>query len=61
MAEALEQLERACFPFDREDLRYIWSTRYEHSNVYGWYEFSLEEARNRSGLRELRSPDALDP
>lgn len=24
-------------------------------------DFNLEEARNRYGLRELRSPDALDP
>lgn len=61
MAEALEQLERENFPFDWEDLRYIWPTRYEHINVYGRYEFNLEEARNRNGLRELRNPNSLDP
>jgi hypothetical protein len=59
--EALEQLEREGFSFDWEDLRYIWPTRYEYINVYGRYELNLEEARNRSGLRELGSTDALDP
>jgi hypothetical protein len=44
-AEALEQLEREGFPFDWEDLRYIWPTRFEHINVYGRYEFNFEEAR----------------
>lgn len=61
MAEALQQLEREGVPFDPGDLRYIWPTRFEHINVYGRYEFNLEEARNRQGLRKLRSPDALDP
>ena len=61
MAEALEQLEREGFPFDWEDLRYIWPTRFEHINVYGRYEFNLEEARNLNGLRELRRPDSRDP
>lgn len=61
MAEALQQLEREGFPFDWEDLRHIWPTRFEHINVYGRYEFNLEEARNLNGLRELRNPDSLDP
>ena len=61
MAEALQPLEREGVPFDSVDLGYIWPTRFEHINVYGRYDFNLEEARNRNGLRELRSPDALDP
>jgi TnpA family transposase len=61
MAEALQQLEQEGVPFNPEDLRHIWPTRFEHINVYGRYEFNLEEARRRDGLRELRSPDALDP
>jgi TnpA family transposase len=61
MAEALQQLEREGHPVDPEDLRYIWPTRFEHINVYGRYEFNLEEAKRRVGLRELRNPETLDP
>jgi hypothetical protein len=61
MAEALQQLEREGYTVDSEDLHHIWPTRFEHINVYGRYEFNLEEARRRNGLRKLRNPDALDP
>jgi hypothetical protein len=61
MAEALQQLQREGHPVDPKDLRYIWPTRFDHINVYGRYEFNLEEARRRDGLRGLRSPDAIDP
>ena len=61
MAEALQQLEREGHSVNPEDLRYIWPTRFEHINVYGRYEFNLEEAQRRVGLRALRNPDALDP
>ena len=61
MTEALEQLEREGYVIDPEALMHIWPTRFEHINVYGKYEFNLEEARYRTGLRELRQPDALEP
>ena len=61
MTEALEQLEREGYVIDPEALMHIWPTRFEHINVYGKYEFNLEEARHRTGLRNLRQPDALDP
>jgi TnpA family transposase len=61
MAEALQQLEREGYVVDPDDIRYIWPTRFEHINVYGRYEFNLEEARRRDGLRELRNPNAFDP
>jgi TnpA family transposase len=61
MAEALEQMEREGYVVDTDSLKHIWPTRFEHINVYGKYEFNLEEARRRTGLRELRRPDALEP
>lgn len=61
MTVALEQLEREEYVIDPEALMHIWPTRFEHINVYGKYEFNLEEARHRTGLRDLRRPDALDP
>ncbi len=61
MAEALEQMEREGYVVDTDSLKHIWPTRFEHINVYGKYEFNLEEARRRTGLRELRQPDALEP
>ena len=60
MAEALKQLEKEGFNFNTEDVQHIWPTRYEHINVYGKYEFNLEEVQ-RTSLRELRNPHSLDP
>lgn len=61
MAEALLQLEREDHIINPEDHVHIWPTRFEHINVYGRYDFNLEEARLRDGLRAFRQPDALDP
>lgn len=61
MAEALEQMAREGYVIDTDALMHIWPTRFEHINIYGKYEFNLEEARRRTGLRELRRPDALEP
>ncbi|MBI1878247.1 MAG: Tn3 family transposase [Chloroflexi bacterium] len=61
MAEALKQLEREGYALNSEDLRHIWPTQFEHVNVYGKYEFNLEAAQQRNGLRELSRPDALNP
>ena len=44
-----------------EDLSYIWPTRFEHVNVYGKYEFNLEDAQKRIGLREPRQLEELNP
>jgi hypothetical protein len=60
MAEAPQQLERERYTIDLDDLRYIWPTRFEHINIYGRYDFNLEEARGREGLRQLHNPDVLD-
>lgn len=61
MAEALRQLKQEGYSVDANDLRYIWPTRFKHINVYGRYQFNLEEARSRKGLRALRDPDDIDP
>ncbi len=61
MAEVLEQLEREQIPFNPDDIRHIWPTRFEHINVHGKYEFNLEQARQLVGLRPLRHPHSLHP
>jgi TnpA family transposase len=61
MGEALKQLEAEGYAINQDDLKHVWPTRFEHINVYGKYEFNLEDARQRNGLRALRQPDDLDP
>ena len=61
MDNALKQLESEGYPVNREDLWHIWPTRCEHINIHGKYEFNFEAARQRTGLRELRPPDELNP
>ncbi len=40
----------------REDIKHIWPTRFEHINVYGKYNFDVnEEHLQRRGLRPLRT------
>lgn len=59
MTEALEQMKQEGYVVDPQDLRHIWPTRFEHINVYGRYQFNLEEAHSRAGLRALRDPDDI--
>jgi TnpA family transposase len=61
MAEVLNQLEQEGQVVNAEDLKHVWPTRFEHVNIYGKYDFNLEDARQRNGLRELRRPDELNP
>ena len=61
MDAALKQLEQEGYAVNPDDLNHVWPTRFEHVNVYGKYEFNLEDARQRNGLRELRQPDELNP
>ena len=60
MDEALKQLVQEGQAVNGEDLQHVWPTRFEHINVYGKYEFNLEDARQRNGLRELRQPNELN-
>jgi hypothetical protein len=61
MEEALKQWEQEGHEVNRADLHHIWPTHFEHINVYGKYEFNLEKAAQRNGLRELRRPEVFDP
>ena len=61
MGEVLNQLEQEGQEVNPEDLQHVWPLRSEHINVYGKYEFNLEAAQLRDGLRPLRSPEALNP
>lgn len=61
MGQALEALKTEGYPFEPTDLQHIWPTHFEHINVYGKYEFNLEEAQKREGLWSLRSSDDVNP
>jgi hypothetical protein len=54
MAAVVEQLKQEGYPLDEADLAHIWPTPYAHLNVYGKYQFNVEEIRGRQGLRPLR-------
>ena len=61
MHEVVEQLKQEGLEIDEENLKHVWPTRFEHINVYGKYEFNLDEAKRRQGLRKLRCPDEVLP
>jgi TnpA family transposase len=61
MHEVLKQLEQEGYAVNGEDLKHVWPTRCEHINIFGKYEFNLEDARQRNGLRALRQLDELTP
>src|SRR5215813_9382177 len=56
MAAVVEQLKQEGMPVQEQDLAHVWPTRYAHINVYGKYQFNLDEIRRRQGLRPLRLP-----
>ena len=56
MAAAIEQMKKEGQDIMREDIKHIWPTRFEHINVYGKYNFDVnEEHLQRRGLRPLRT------
>ena len=56
MGRVLETLQAEGRQVNPQDLKHIWPTRFEHINVYGKYDFNVNLARQRDGLRELRNP-----
>jgi len=54
MQAALDALRRAGYPIQEEDLVHLWPTRFAHVHRYGKYEFNVEAARTRAGLRPLK-------
>jgi TnpA family transposase len=61
MGEVIKKRQQEGQVLSADDLAHIWPTRFEHINVYGKYEFDLEKAQQRGGLRRLRSPDDSSP
>src|SRR5262245_19346282 len=53
MQAALDALRREGYPMQEEDLVHLWPTRFAHVYRYGKYEFNVEAARTRLGLRPL--------
>jgi len=54
MSKAVQQLREEGSPIDDADLKHIWLTPSGHLNVYGRYQFNLDEVRKNRKLRKLR-------
>jgi TnpA family transposase len=54
MQAALDALRHEGYPIQEEDLVHLWPTRFAHVHRYGKYEFNVEAARVRAGLRPLK-------
>jgi hypothetical protein len=53
MQAAPDTLQHEGYPIQEEDLVHLWPTRFAHVHRYGKYEFNVEAARTRTGLRPL--------
>lgn len=54
MQAALDALQEEGYPVQEEDLAHLWPIRFAHIHRYGKYEFDVEAARQRVGLRPLK-------
>ena len=54
MQAALDALQKEGYPVQEEDLAHLWPIRFAHIYRYGKYEFDVEAARPRVGLRLLK-------
>ncbi|MEE8264274.1 MAG: Tn3 family transposase [Gammaproteobacteria bacterium] len=54
MQAALDSIRREGYPVQEEDLAHLWPIRFAHIHRYGKYEFNVEAARARAGLRPLK-------
>jgi hypothetical protein len=54
MQAALDAIRREGYPVEEEDLTHLWPIRFAHVYRYGKYEFNVEAARRRTGLRPLK-------
>lgn len=54
MQAALEAIRQEGYPVQEEDLAHLWPIRFAHIHRYGKYEFNVEAARKRVGLRPLK-------
>jgi rRNA maturation protein Nop10 len=56
MAEAIATLRQEGYAVPEDDLAHVSPARSGSINRYGKYRFNLREARERAGLRPLRTP-----
>lgn len=54
MQAALDAIRKEGYPVQEEDLPHLWPIRFAHIHRYGKYEFDVEAARTRVGLRPLK-------
>jgi hypothetical protein len=54
MQAALEAIQQEGYPVQEGDMAHLWPIRFAHINRYGKYEFDVEAARTRVGLRQLK-------
>jgi TnpA family transposase len=54
MQAALNAIRQEGYPVQEEDLAHLWPIRFAHIHRYGKYEFNVEAARTRVGLRPLK-------
>jgi Tn3 transposase DDE domain len=54
MQAALDALRHERYPVPDEDPAHLWPTRFAHVHRYGKYQFDVETARARIGLRPLQ-------
>jgi TnpA family transposase len=54
MQAALEAIRQEGYPVQEADLAHLWPIRFAHIHRYGKYEFNVEAARARVGLRPLK-------
>jgi TnpA family transposase len=54
MQAALDALQHGGYSVQEEDLMHLWPTRFAHVHRYGKYEFNVEVAQARVGLRPLK-------
>ena len=54
MQAALDAIRQEGYPVQEADLAHLWPIRFAHIHRYGKYEFNVEAARTRVGLRPLK-------
>jgi hypothetical protein len=55
MQAVLDQLRAENYSVREDDLAHLSPARFEHLNPYGKYDFPLDKAAERQGLRPLRA------
>ena len=59
VSKAVEQLRSEGIAIEDDYLKHVWPTGFEHINVYGRYQFNINEIKKNRELRDLRQPIAF--